>query len=98
MFTASRSEAITVMQYNRFDAVSNLFYASHTEHVCPKSELIKIYDDEIMVDRMFITAREFQQLGLPATELLLTLAVIITMPGMFTCCGRKTTSIKHNIL
>ena len=83
-FTASRSEAITVMQYNRFDNINNLFYASYTEHVCPKSELVKIYDDEVMVNIMFNTALHFQQLGISVTEMLLTLSVIITMPGKYT--------------
>ena len=81
--TASRSEAITVMQYNRFDNINNLFYASYTEHVCPKSELVKIYDDEVMVNIMFNTALHFQQLGISVTEMLLTLSVIITMPGKY---------------
>ena len=68
------------MQYNRFDNINNLFYASYTEHVCPKSELVKIYDDEVMVNIMFNTALHFQQLGISVTEMLLTLSVIITMP------------------
>lgn len=69
------------MIHNRFDYTNNLFYSSHTDHISPKAELVKIYDDEQMVERMFITGREFQRLQLSATDLLLTLAVIITFPG-----------------
>jgi len=81
VLVASRSEAITVMIHNRFDYENKLFYSSHTEHISPMSELVKIYDDEQMVERMFITGREFQKLGLTASEMLLTLSIIITFPG-----------------
>ena len=98
--TASRSEAITVMQYNRFDNINNLFYASYTEHVCPKSELVKIYDDEVMVNIMFNTALHFQQLGISVTEMLLTLSVIITMPGKYTMSFiiRKKTYTEYKLV
>lgn len=71
------------MIHNRFDFDNMIFYSSHTDHISPKSELVKIYDDEQMVERMFVTGKEFQRLQLSATELLLTLAVIITFPGSF---------------
>lgn len=80
-FLASRSEAITVMTHNRFDYENMILYASHTNHISPRSELVKIYDDEIMVDRMFRTARDFQSLNLTLIEQLLVLGIIITFPG-----------------
>ncbi|XP_067933451.1 peroxisome proliferator-activated receptor alpha-like [Watersipora subatra] len=80
LIKASRSEAITVLSHNRFDSVNMVFYSSHTDHISPKSELIKIYDDEHMVERMFSTGKNFQRLHLTDTELLLVIAVIITFP------------------
>lgn len=58
-----------------------MFYASHTNHLSPESELLKIYDDDTLVSMMFWVGKTYQKLNLTTDEMLLVLGVIITFPG-----------------
>lgn len=69
------------MIHKRFDYESDIFYATHTNHLSPKSELVTIYDDEQMVNKMFGVGRDFQRLNLSTAEMLLVLGIIITFAG-----------------